>query len=105
MKRPTYQIATLLYLLVATGLFISSSTFAASNNDYKLAKGSKKDKLKLETLKIQANKELPKVLFVVPWQNKKQKKGSKNEQRLVLHSLYGDLFDPINPGSLSNNDK
>ncbi|WP_444993985.1 hypothetical protein [Aliikangiella sp. IMCC44359] len=86
MKKYHTNLLTFLCLSLFTLLYISSSE-AAPN---------KKDKIKLETLKIQANKELPKVLFVVPWQDKKKKKGSKEEQRLVLHSLYGDLFDPVN---------
>jgi len=55
------------------------------------------NRMELDTLKIQGNKELPKVLFVVPWQEVKSNKGDKEEQGLVLHSLYGDIFDPITP--------
>lgn len=51
--------------------------------------------IELETTIIKANKELPKVLYIVPWKEVKSQK--KNQQELVLHSLFGDLFDPVLP--------
>jgi len=56
--------------------------------------------MELDTLTIQGNKELPKVLFVVPWQEVKSKKGEREDQGLILHSLYGDIFDPVTPKSI-----
>ncbi len=53
------------------------------------------DKIELKTTVIKGNTELPKILYVVPWQDTKQEKA--REQRLVLHSLFGDLFDPVRP--------
>ena len=53
------------------------------------------DKIKLETIVIKGNKELPKILYIVPWQ--KGKNSKKQEQHMVLHSLFGDLFDPMMP--------
>ena len=58
---------------------------------------AKEGKIELETLKIQGNKELPKMLFIVPWKTNSNGKSKTNHQKLVLHSLYGDLFDPITP--------
>lgn len=61
-----------------------------------LSTGSRaEDKIELSTTTIKGNKELPKILFVVPWKDIKQSK--KAEHRLVLHSLFGDLFDPALP--------
>ena len=54
-----------------------------------------KDKIELETTIIKGNKELPKILYVVPWQDRKKTKSE--EQQLQLHSLFGDLFDPVVP--------
>ena len=59
------------------------------------------DKIELKTTIIKANTELPKILYVVPWQDTKEKKAS--EQKLVLHSLFGDLFDPVRPAPPSKN--
>ena len=53
------------------------------------------ERIELETTIIKGNKELPKILFIVPWQDVKQSK--VDEQPLVIHSLYGDLFDPVVP--------
>ncbi len=53
------------------------------------------DQIELEITTIKGNKELPKILYLVPWKDIKQAK--KVEQKLVLHSLFGDLFDPVLP--------
>jgi hypothetical protein len=52
------------------------------------------DKLELETVTIKGNRELPKVLYIVPW---KRLKNDDFDQKLVLHSLFQDAFDPIDP--------
>ncbi len=54
-----------------------------------------KDRIELRTTKITGNKELPKILYIVPWKEVKQNKMA--ERKLVLHSLFGDLFDPVLP--------
>lgn len=53
------------------------------------------DEIELQTTIIKGNKELPKILYVVPW--KDMKKNKSVERKLVLHSLFGDLFDPVVP--------
>ncbi len=49
--------------------------------------------IKMDTTTIKGNTELPKILYIVPWQTIKHSK--QNEQQFVIHSLYGDLFDPV----------
>lgn len=56
------------------------------------------DTIELETTIIKGNKELPKILYIVPWKDVKQNKIA--ERKLVLHSLFGDLFDPVLPRQL-----
>ena len=51
------------------------------------------DKLELTTTFIKGNKELPQMLYIVPWKNIKKTK--KTPKDIVLHSLYGDIFQPI----------
>lgn len=51
--------------------------------------------IELETTIIKGNTELPKVLYVVPWQD--VTKEQSGEQKLTLHSLFGDLFEPVTP--------
>lgn len=53
------------------------------------------DQIELKTTTIKGNKELPKILYIVPW--KEVKSAKKAQQELVLHSLFGDLFDPVLP--------
>lgn len=53
------------------------------------------DKIELDTTFIKGNTELPKILYVVPWQEKLESK--VGEQQLVLHSLFGDIFEPVSP--------
>lgn len=53
------------------------------------------DKIELEITTIKGNRELPKILYVVPWQDMTSTKGQ--EHKLVLHSLFGDLFEPVIP--------
>ena len=55
------------------------------------------DKIKLKTTTIKGNTELPKILYVVPWQDVTETSQGQNHQKLTLHSLFGDLFDPIPP--------
>ena len=53
------------------------------------------DKIELQVTVIKGNKELPKILYIVPW--KEVKSQSEEQQELVLHSLFGDSFDPVLP--------
>jgi len=53
------------------------------------------DTIELQTTTIKGNKELPKILYIVPWKSIKQAK--QGQQQLVLHSLSDDLFNPVLP--------
>ena len=55
------------------------------------------DTIEMRTTTIKGNTELPKILYVVPWQDINDSKSS--QQKLVLHSLFGDLFDPVTPAT------
>lgn len=56
---------------------------------------AQQDRVELDTTIIKGNTELPKILYVVPWKDLDGK--SSNQQKLRLHSLFGDLFDPVSP--------
>lgn len=60
-----------------------------------------KDELELETTIIKGNKELPQILYLVPW--KDMKKSQNKEQQIVLFSLFGDIFDPVAPVKVNKN--
>lgn len=51
------------------------------------------DRVELESIYIKGNKVFPQILYIVPWKDMKLK--GHREQTLVLHSLFGDLFDPV----------
>lgn len=53
------------------------------------------DEIELQTTTIKGNKELPKILYIVPW--KDVEPARQSQQELVLHSLSDDLFDPELP--------
>ena len=53
------------------------------------------DRVELDTTFIKGNTELPKILYVVPWKDLDGK--AIGQQKLRLHSLFGDLFDPVTP--------
>jgi len=56
------------------------------------------DEVELETTFIRDNKELPQVLYIVPWKDVGEK--NKKKEPLILHSLFGDAFDPVIPKNL-----
>ncbi len=62
---------------------------------FSLSTAAAEDTIELETTIIKGNKELPKILYLVPW--KEIKSNKKAERKLVLHSLFGDLFNPVLP--------
>ena len=61
------------------------------------------DKIELETTVIKGNTELPKFLYVVPWQDISDNK--KAQQKLTLHSLFGDVLEPVTPQKPATDDK
>lgn len=54
------------------------------------------EKMRLEVSVIKGNKELPKVLYIVPW---KRLPNENIKQKLTLHTLFDGAFDPIDPES------
>ncbi|MFA5531741.1 MAG: hypothetical protein WDA11_13865 [Thiohalomonadaceae bacterium] len=53
------------------------------------------DRIELDITTIKGNRELPRIIYVVPW--KEIEHSQTSDYKLVLHSLYGDLFDPVLP--------
>jgi hypothetical protein len=73
------------YILLTTILTLSAMVAVATAQD----------RVEIESIVIKGNKEFPQILYIVPWKEMKSK--SQKEQTLVLHSIFGDLFDPVNP--------
>lgn len=51
------------------------------------------ERMELETTIIRGNTEMPQIVTIVPWQDAKTE--PQQRQTLVLHSLFGDLFEPV----------
>lgn len=75
--------AKIIFTLIVAGML--SSPLVAQEND----------EIELRITTIQGNKELPKILYIVPW--KDVENAPKPQRQLVLHSLFGDLFEPVLP--------
>jgi len=71
-------------IIISTATILSLSSSAFSEK-----------RIELDKTVIKGNTELPKMLYIIPWQ--KVSNDKKAPQRLVLHSLFGDLFDPVTP--------
>lgn len=56
---------------------------------------SSQDRIELDTTVIKGNTELPKILYLVPWKDAQGR--TSDEQKLTLHSLFGDVFEPVAP--------
>lgn len=56
---------------------------------------SSQDRIELDTTVIKGNTELPKILYLVPWKDAQER--TSDEQKLTLHSLFGDVFEPVAP--------
>lgn len=54
---------------------------------------AKEENVEVDATRIKANKDLPKVLYVVPWKDMESNKNT--DQKLVLHDFFGDLYDPV----------
>ena len=72
---------------VLTMAGLSLLVIAASN-------GQAAGRIELEVSIVRGNKELPKVLYIVPW---KRMQSGNVQQKLLLHSLFDDAFQPIDP--------
>lgn len=58
------------------------------------------DEIRMETTRIKANRELPQILYMVPWKDFEAPEGKT--QTLKLHDFFGELYDPILPSSHSD---
>ena len=71
------------HMIIAVALALGSMTDAVMAQE----------RVEIDSIVIKGNKEFPQILYIVPWKDMKNK--SEKEQTLVLHSLFGNLFDPV----------
>jgi hypothetical protein len=67
------------------------------------AVAAEEDGIQLETTRIKANKELPQILYIVPWKDFEAPTGK--EQKLKLHNFFDDLYEPILATKSSKSDQ
>lgn len=92
-------INSLVSLALSLGaVFGAAEAIAEDNVSYNQSMTEPVDRVELRTSFIKGNKELPQVLYIVPWQE--IKKVVLKPENMVLHSLYGDIFQPITPADL-----
>jgi len=70
-----------------------SSLLLAAMLTTSISAATAEDAVELQTTFIKGNKELPQILYIVPW--KSMEKINPKQEKLVLHSLFGDIFDPV----------
>ena len=84
--------------------FIHTEAFANESStvqaESKGVEDKAEDRVELKTSFIKGNKELPQVLYIVPWQE--IKKTTQKPENMVLHSLYGNVFQPITAEDIRN---
>ncbi|WP_096086434.1 hypothetical protein [Agaribacterium haliotis] len=64
------------------------------------ASAQAKDRLELKTIKIKGNKELPKIMYLVPWQEEQPELDNK-EQKLRLHYVFDRVYQPLTQADLA----
>ena len=88
-----YLSTSMILLLLATCSLHAKPNAALSDENEVQTIIEPADRVELSTSVIKGNKELPQILYIVPWQE--IKKVTKKPKDMVLHSLYGDIFEPV----------
>ncbi len=90
----------LIFISIVFSLFSASVLTAEQQTTTEPDTAEPVDRVELKTSFIKGNKELPQVLYIVPWQE--IKKATLKPENMVLHSLYGDIFQPVTTKSLQD---
>lgn len=52
--------------------------------------------IEMDTTTIKANKELPQLLYIVPWKDT-DLSDSAEERNIIIHNLFGEFYEPVMP--------
>ncbi len=52
--------------------------------------------IEMDATRIKANKELPQLLYIVPWKDA-DLSDSAGERKITIHDLFGEFYQPIMP--------
>lgn len=53
--------------------------------------------IQMDQTTIRANKELPQLLYIVPWKDI-DLSDSTQQRKVIIHNLFGEFYQPIMPG-------
>lgn len=56
--------------------------------------------IEMEATTIKANKELPKLLYIVPWKDTELAEAT-GERKILIPTLFGEFYQPVLPGKLA----
>lgn len=58
-------------------------------------------KVEIDVTTIRTTKELPGLLYIVPWQEA-EIAANTEQRKIVIHDLFGDFFQPVVPAALTD---
>ncbi len=56
--------------------------------------------IEMDATTIKANKELPKLLYIIPWKDTELAEAT-GERKILIPALFGDFYQPVLPGELT----
>ncbi|WP_051234623.1 hypothetical protein [Marinimicrobium agarilyticum] len=57
--------------------------------------------IEMDATTIKANKELPKLLYIIPWKDTELAEAT-GERKILIPELFGDFYQPVLPGELTS---
>src|SRR5690554_6040522 len=68
-----------------------------------LAQASPRIEIEMDATHIRSNRELPKLLYIIPWRDTELSADS-SDRKIVIPDLFADYYDPILPREPSKKD-
>lgn len=56
--------------------------------------------IEMDATTIKANKELPKLLYIIPWKDTELAEAT-GERKILIPALFGDFYQPVPPGAFT----
>lgn len=79
-------------------LALSSAAAQGQSSESTQRQQETRIEVEMDTARIQSVKELPMLLYIVPWKDT-ELSTSQQQRRIVIHDLFGDFFEPVMPWS------
>lgn len=78
-------------------LFLTLLLFAGLSGH---AQQAPRIEIEMDATTIKANKELPKLLYIIPWKDTELAEAT-GERKILIPELFGDFYQPVLPGELA----